>query len=132
MMRKRLMAVCLALCAAPASASDETRSAAQKAARQMMEDAYVYLGAAYLCQDALGTSHYYAARSAVEQTAVLGGKSQTDAILIADDFDKKIRRDHKKKAPAVNDQKCLDSILATQTTLRVSQARFQQARDADN
>ncbi|WP_274853698.1 hypothetical protein [Sinorhizobium meliloti] len=97
----------------------------------MMEDAFIYLGAAYLCQDALGTSHYYAARSAVEQTAILGGKSQTDAVIIADDFDKRIRRDHQKKAPAENDQKCLDGILVTQTRLRVSQARFKQARDAD-
>ncbi|PSS59848.1 hypothetical protein C6558_36100 [Ensifer sp. NM-2] len=131
-MRKILISLSVVLCAAPANANDDTRAAAQKAARQMMEDAFVYLGAAYLCQDALGTSHYYAARSAVEQSAILGGKSQTDAVIIADDFDKKIRRDNQKKAPAANDQKCLDSILATQTSLRVSQARFKQARDADN
>ncbi|WP_322886620.1 hypothetical protein U8C36_06730 [Sinorhizobium medicae] len=130
-MRKILVALGLVLCAAPADADANTRAAAQKAAKQMMEDAFVYLGAAYLCQDALGTSHYYAARSAVEQTAILGGKSQTDAVIIADDFDKRIRRDHRKKAPAENDQKCLASILATQTALRVSQARFKQARDAD-
>ncbi|WP_457813964.1 hypothetical protein U8C43_26550 [Sinorhizobium meliloti] len=129
-MRKILVALGLVLCAAPANADANTRAAAQKASKQMMEDAFIYLGAAYLCQDALGTSHY-AARSAVEQTAMLGGKSQTDAVIIADDFDKRIRRDHQKKAPAENDQKCLDSILATQTALRVSQARFKQARDAD-
>lgn len=130
-MRKILVALGLVLCAAPANADANTRAAAQKASKQMMEDAFIYLGAAYLCQDALGTSHYYAARSAVEQTAILGGKSQTDAVIIADDFDKRIRRDHQKKAPAENDQKCLDGILVTQTALRVSQARFKQARDAD-
>ena len=114
-----------------ARANDATQKAAIDAAKTMMEDAYVYMGAAYLCEDALGSSYYYAARSAVEQAARLGGKSDADAIILADDFDKGIKRDAPKKAPAANMQKCLDKLLETQTAFRVSRAKFEKAAEAD-
>jgi hypothetical protein len=114
-----------------ALADAATQKAAEKAARQMLEDAFLYMGVAYLCQDAIGTSHYYAARIATEHAARLGGKSEADAVIIADDFDKRIKIDVPKKAPAGNLQKCMDKLLETQTAFRVSKARFEKAAAAD-
>lgn len=130
-MRLLIIALVLGSLTPAARAGEATKAAAIAAAKTMMEDGYVYMGVAYLCQDAIGSSYYYAARAAVEQAARLGGKSETDAIIIADDFDKRIKKDAPSKAPAENDTKCLDKLLSTQTAFRVSRARFEKAAEAD-
>ncbi len=108
-----------------------TRAAAVAAAEQMMEDAYLYMGVAYLCEDAIGSAHYHAARIAVEHAAKLGGKTDDDAVILVDDLVKRVKVDVPKKAPAENASKCIDSLLERQTAFRVSQARFKKAAAAD-
>lgn len=97
----------------------------------MMDDAYVYLGVAYLCQKALGTSHYHAALIAVEGSAIMGGKSHDDAVILADEFATKIKSDFPKLAPASNAARCMERLLPAQDALRLSQARFRKAAQAD-
>lgn len=129
-MRRSIVGLALLLAPSASQADEATHAAAVAAAQQMLNDAYMYLGVTYLCQKTLGSSHYHAARTALEQTAMLGGKSEDDAVILADEMDKRVRQDVKlPKRP--DDTKCLDQILSAQTALRVSQARFRKAAAAD-
>ncbi|MCH6203840.1 hypothetical protein L3V16_08285 [Brucella ciceri] len=127
-----ISAVALSIAASPAAATEATRKAAVDAAQQMVADVFTYMGVAYICEEALGSAHYYAARTAAENALRIGGKSDADAIIGVDDFDRRIKREHKKKAPAANTQKCLDNLLKSQQDYKVSKARFEKAKEADN
>jgi hypothetical protein len=98
----------------------------------MVEDASVYLGIAYLCENALGSSHYYAALASLEAVAIIGGKSADDAAILADSVATAIKSDVKKKAPLSKASACLDRMLAAQASLRVSTAKFKKAAAADS
>ncbi len=130
-MRTLILLLTIGLSVVSADANNATRKAAVNAAQQMVSDVFTYMGVAYICEDAIGIGHYYAARSAAENALRIGGKSDADAIIAVDDFDKRIKREHKKKAPAANTQKCLDNLLKSQQDYKVSKARFEKAKAAD-
>lgn len=118
---KQLAILLVLVASASLARADE---ALQAAAAKMMEAAYVYLGVAYICEDALGTGHYYAARSIAEAAATKVLGDADEAVLAIEGYDSRIKSEHKKKAPAQNAQKCLDNILKSQTDFRVAEARF--------
>jgi len=117
--------------AAAAHAGEPPSKAVETASAKMFEDAFLQMGVAYICRDAIGSAYYHSARTIAEQLIRKVGKSEAEATLMVDDFDQQIRRDHKKKAPAANQEKCMDSLMEAQTQARVSRARFEKAVEAE-
>ncbi|WP_336802457.1 hypothetical protein [Kaistia sp. MMO-174] len=121
-----------ALAVIATSATAEEATPVQRAAEKMFEDAFTYMGVAYICQDAIGAAYYHSARSIAEQVVRKAVKSDADAVVIVDDFDKRTRRENKKRAPAANYEKCMDTLMEAQTNSRVSRARFDKAVEASS
>ncbi|NKJ38795.1 hypothetical protein [Rhizobium sp. SG570] len=113
-------------------AEDADRTAASKAAEEVGTQGIIYLGVAYICQDAIGASFYDLARErTVQAFSSLGPMDNPQAIRnsrdraanIVDEQMKNFRREQK-KLPARAAERCLQELQAAQRQLDLSISKF--------
>lgn len=121
-MKKLLVSIALAISIATTAKATDPK--AEAAAQKVAESAFLLVGVTYLCSDAVGNAHFYAARMQAE--AAIKGLGETDdsAVITVDDFAERAKKENPKKAPSANAPKCMDAILGAQSDLKVSEARF--------
>lgn len=97
---------------------------AQDLMSQVVQSSFKRMALAYMCRDAIGISHYQAARIAAEGILQTVGSSADEATLAVDELDKKFKADPRAKNPAADAGKCLEQMNEASHDLDVLLAKF--------
>lgn len=114
----------LAITASPAMAQN---TEADELASQLVQTAFGRMALAYLCRDAVGLSHYQAARIAAEGAIATIGFDRDRAVLDVDTMDQKFKNDPRAAFPKADAGKCLEKMNELSQQFKVVSAKLRRA-----